>query len=66
MRILVVEDELKIAEFIKSVLETDGNQVTQCTSAEEVLEHNYEHSHDLLILDLMLAGKQGGLDLVKN
>lgn len=65
MRVLVVEDELKIAEFIRSVLETDGNQVTLATSVEEVLDHNYEHSHDLLILDLMLAGKQGGLDLVK-
>ena len=65
MRVLVVEDELKIAEFIRSVLESDGNQVTLCMSAEEVLDHSYEHSHDLLILDLMLAGKQGGLDLVK-
>ncbi|MCC6643677.1 response regulator transcription factor [Candidatus Peregrinibacteria bacterium] len=65
MRILVVEDEKKIADFIKEILEAEGNEVTLSTSTEEVLEHNYVSSHDLMILDLMLSGKQGGLDLVK-
>lgn len=65
MRILVVEDEQQIADFIKEVLEAERNEVTIVSSVEEVLEHNYVTSHDLMILDLMLAGKHSGLDLVK-
>jgi two-component system, OmpR family, response regulator ArlR len=59
MKILIVEDEEKIASFIKSVLENEGNQATTCESVEEVLKHGYESNHDLLILDLMLPGKRG-------
>ena len=59
MKILVVEDEEKIASFIQEILEHEGNLVTTCDSIEEVTKKGYEMTHDLIILDLMLAGKRG-------
>lgn len=59
MKILVVEDEEKIASFIQEVLEREGNLATTCDSIEEVTKKGYEMTHDLIILDLMLAGKRG-------
>lgn len=64
MRILLIEDEQKIADFIKEVLENDGEQVTYCRSVEEVQKNHYANTHDLIILDLMLPG-MGGLDYVR-
>lgn len=65
MRILVVEDEEKIANFIKEVLESEMNKVTVSRSLDEVLTHQYYKMVDLIILDLMLEGKGSGLDLVQ-
>lgn len=59
MKILLIEDEEKIAKFIRSVLESERNLVTVCDSIEEASKHGYEITHDLIILDLMLAGKRG-------
>lgn len=59
MKILVIEDEEKIASFIHQVLEHEGNLVTVCDSVEEASKHEYETTHDLMILDLMLSGKRG-------
>lgn len=59
MNILLVEDEKQIASFIVDTLEAENHKVTTCESVEEVLKENYEKSHDLVILDLMLAGKTG-------
>jgi DNA-binding response OmpR family regulator len=59
MKILVVEDEEKIASFIQQILEKEGNLVTTCDSIEEVTKKGYEMTHDIIILDLMLAGKRG-------
>lgn len=59
MRILVVEDEQQIADFLRDVLEQEGYRVTHCTSIEEVLDHDYGMSHDFIILDLMLNGAPG-------
>lgn len=59
MKILLIEDEEKIAKFIRSVLESEKNLVTVCDSIEEASKRGYEITHDLIILDLMLAGKRG-------
>jgi len=59
MRILVIEDEEKLSSFLKIVLESEKNLVTVVDSIEEVFKNGYELSHDLIILDLMLAGKPG-------
>lgn len=59
MKILVIEDEEKIASFIQTVLKNEGNFVTVCDSIEKAAEHQYEGTHDLIVLDLMLRGKRG-------
>lgn len=65
MKILVVEDEKKIADFIKSNLEAEQFQVLQASSVEEVEENKYYKIVDLIVLDLMLEGKKSGLDLLR-
>ncbi len=59
MKILVIEDEEKIASFIQNVLEVEGNTVTTCESIEDASTHGYEMTNDIIILDLMLPGKRG-------
>ncbi len=64
MRILVIEDEKKIADFVEEVLTKDGHKVTQCDSVEAALKHHLPDYQDLIVLDLMLPGKRGE-DLVR-
>jgi len=64
MKILIIEDEEKIAHYLKQILEMEKNQVTLSSSIEEVFKKQYEQSHDLIILDLMLTGKPG-IELLK-
>ena len=59
MKILVVEDEKKIASFIrKGFLET-GFEVEVCHNGDDGLRLAIEHSFDALVLDIMLPGRDG-------
>lgn len=59
MRILVVEDERKIAEALKQGLESEGYQVTTAPSGEEGYFCLTTGEYDLMLLDLMLPGRDG-------
>jgi len=59
MRILVVEDEEKIANFIKRGLKEEGYVVDIAGDGEEGLYLALNHSFDLIVLDLMLPIKDG-------
>jgi two-component system, OmpR family, copper resistance phosphate regulon response regulator CusR len=59
MKILVVEDEKKVAGFIKRGLEEDGYQVTVTHDGAEGLKQAMEGEYSLLILDVMLPKKDG-------
>jgi heavy metal response regulator len=59
MRILVVEDEQKLASFIKKGLEAERYAVDTAEHGENGLELALIHDYDLLILDLMLPGMSG-------
>lgn len=59
MRILVVEDDLKIAGFIRSGLEGEGFAVDCATDGEAGLERVLHGGYDLVILDLMLPKLDG-------
>jgi two-component system copper resistance phosphate regulon response regulator CusR len=67
MRILVVEDEAKVASFIRRALEEESYAVDVCTNGTQGLEFASEAKdgrYDLVILDLMLPGLSG-LELLK-
>jgi DNA-binding response OmpR family regulator len=59
MRILIVEDNLKLANFIRKGLKEQQYQVDAAADAEEALPLTAGHVYDLIILDLMLPGMSG-------
>jgi DNA-binding response OmpR family regulator len=65
MRILVVEDEHKIAAAIKKGLEQEAFAVDVAFDADEGLSNALTGEHDLMILDRMLPGLIEGTDIVK-
>jgi DNA-binding response OmpR family regulator len=63
-RILIVEDELHLAEGLRFNLEAEGYQVVVVDSGEAALERMEpvrfaESPFDLMVLDVMLPGKSG-------
>jgi heavy metal response regulator len=64
MRILVVEDEKKVARFIQQGLEEDHYSVDVAYDGERGLQMATTENYDLLILDVMLP-KKNGLELLK-
>jgi DNA-binding response OmpR family regulator len=64
MKILVVEDEKKVAGFIKRGLEEDQYEVTVTHDGADGLKQALEGDHNLIILDVMLP-KKDGLTVIK-
>ncbi len=60
MRILVVEDELKIAQAIKKGLEIKGYAVDAVYDGESGLSYGSDPDYDLIVLDRMLPGNIDG------
>lgn len=58
-RILVVEDHETNLMLIRELLETDGHQVTTCSSGMSALEILVENEFDLLLLDYNLGDMDG-------
>ncbi len=58
-RILVVEDEEKLARFIELELGYEGYQVTKASDGRRGLELAETGAFDLLLLDIMLPGLSG-------
>jgi len=58
-RVLVVEDEQNIADFIRRGLVYKGYDVDVARSGEDALETARERLPDLVILDIMLPGIDG-------
>jgi DNA-binding response OmpR family regulator len=59
MKILVVEDERKVASFIKQGLEEEGHTIDVAIDGEQatIMAHVYEY--DAILLDVMLPKKNG-------
>jgi heavy metal response regulator len=64
MKILVVEDEKKVASFIKRGLEEEKFEVDTAFDGEDGLQQALEGSYNLIILDVMLP-KRDGLSVIK-
>jgi heavy metal response regulator len=64
MRILVIEDEKKVSEFIKRGLKEEGYAVDVASDGENGLFQAMEITYDLILLDLMLP-RLDGINLCK-
>ncbi|CCQ96370.1 Transcriptional regulatory protein WalR [[Clostridium] ultunense Esp] len=58
-KLLVVDDEIKIVEMIEQYLQSEGFITLGITKSEEVLEKIDSFSPDLIILDVLMPGKNG-------
>lgn len=63
MNILVVEDEIKIADFVTSGLQQAGFQTSHAADGLAGLKAILQDAYDLVVLDVMLP-KMSGLDVL--
>lgn len=59
MRVLVVDDDKKTASFVSKALASDGFATDMLHSGDEALEAITRNSFDAVVLDIMLAGRDG-------
>jgi DNA-binding response OmpR family regulator len=64
MRILIVEDEKKVANFIRKGLQQEGYAADIAQDGEEALESAIAYEYDAMVLDLMLP-KKSGLEILR-
>ncbi len=65
MKILVVEDERKIAEFVRKGLEEQGFTVVLCEDGDIAMGLLTSEIYDAVVLDIMLPGRDG-LSILRN
>jgi DNA-binding response OmpR family regulator len=59
LRILVVEDERKVARALESGLQAEGYEVALAETGEEGFFLANAQTFDLVVLDVMLPGRSG-------
>ncbi|MBM4258109.1 MAG: response regulator transcription factor [Deltaproteobacteria bacterium] len=59
MRVLVVEDERSLLSALQGALQAEGIDVDTAADGEEGLFKAMEGSYDVVVLDLMLPGRNG-------
>ncbi|MEP7270796.1 MAG: response regulator transcription factor [Acidobacteriota bacterium] len=59
MRVLVIEDEQKMADMLKRGLEEEGMEVEVAYDGNQGLDAGKSESHDIIILDIGLPGVDG-------
>ncbi|MCL2588154.1 MAG: response regulator transcription factor [Oscillospiraceae bacterium] len=64
-RILIVEDDIAIAEIERDFLQIEGYDVTIATDGLEGYKQAKEQAYDLILLDLMLPS-MNGYDICRN
>jgi DNA-binding response OmpR family regulator len=57
--ILLVEDERRLAQVVRRVLEEEGNTVDIAADGNDGLAIAKEGSHDVIVLDILLPGMDG-------
>lgn len=65
MRILVIEDEPKIAQAVKQGLELKGFAVDIVHDADSGLSYGTDPNYDAIVLDRMLPGSMDGVELCR-
>lgn len=64
-KILVIEDEERIRRLLKMYLEREGYEIDEASDGEEGLQLAVANDYALILLDLMLPGKDG-IDVCKS
>lgn len=59
MRILIVEDDKKVAAFLQKGLREEQYAVDVCRNGEDAVYEAQVNPYDVIILDIMLPGKDG-------
>jgi len=59
MNVLFVEDEPKIASFVQVGLKEQGFVVDYCDHGDRAYEKAIENEYDVILLDIMMPGKDG-------
>jgi two-component system OmpR family response regulator len=59
MRILLVEDEVKMARALRRGLEQEGHAVDVAADGNDGLSKALEYEYDAVVLDVMLPGRDG-------
>jgi DNA-binding response OmpR family regulator len=59
MRVLVVEDEKKTASFVRKALQSEGFAVDACGNGDDALAAVATTPFDVVVLDIMLPGRDG-------
>jgi len=59
MNVLLVEDERKIADFVCAGFREQGFSVDRCSDGTEGFERASNRSYDVIVLDIMLPGRDG-------
>jgi len=61
-RLLIVDDDPAIREFLKTRLMMEGYEVSEAEDAEKALERLEEHPDtDLILLDVIMPGASGSI-----
>jgi len=64
VRVLVVDDDQAILEFMETFLTKDGFQVTTLADPKDAPEEGKDGGYHLVVLDLMMPG-MGGVDVLE-
>ncbi len=59
MRILLVEDEVKMARALRRGLEQEGHTIDVSADGDDGLSKALEYDYDAVVLDVMLPGRDG-------
>lgn len=59
MNVLFVEDEAKIANFVRAGLKEQGFVVDYCDNGDEGYQQALDNEYDVIVLDIMVPGLDG-------
>jgi len=65
MKILVIEDEKSLIEFLKKGLKCKGYEVDLAATGSSGIKKAREHIYDVILLDILLPGKEDGFEVCK-
>ena len=64
MNVLIIEDEFSLADAVAETLKNENFNVTIKTNGEDGEDEALTENYDLILLDVMLPGKNG-FDILK-